>query len=476
MFDVLVIGAGPGGYVAAIRAAQLGLQVACVDAWCDENKQPSPGGTCLNVGCIPSKALIESSELYHKAQHEFTMHGIHFEQVKVDLHKMLARKDQVVRELTQGVSALFAANKIKFFHGHASFLQQHQVKVTSINGNSSELLEAKNIIIATGSTPSPLASVPFDHQHIVDSTGALAFTEVPKRLGIIGAGVIALELGSVWQRLGAEVTLYKTRPGLLPEADESIAKEATKYFQQQGLQFKTGVNIKEVKVIDGECDLRFEMNNQEQLDRHDKIIVAIGRRPNTENLFKNDIGVQLDAKGFIQVDEFCQTQVNTIFAIGDVVRGPMLAHKAEEEGVMVAERIAGEHALAVLKTVPAVIYTDPEIAWVGQTEQQLKQANIPYRVGSFPFNANGRARAINNTKGLIKILAHEHTDRILGVHMIGPQVSELIAQAKIAMDFQASSEDLCLTMFAHPTLSEAFHEAAFSVQGRAIHAVQKKAR
>ena len=473
-FDVIVIGAGPGGYVAAIRCAQLGLKTACIDEWIDKDNKASPGGTCLNVGCIPSKALIESSELYERSLHELSDHGIAVSGVKLDIKKMLARKDKVVKELTSGVAALFAANKITFFHGRGVLAKDKTVALTQIGKKKAETLAAKNIIIATGSSPRELPAGPFDHKNIVDSTGALEFTKVPKRLGIIGAGVIALELGSVWRRLGSEVFLLKSSNSFLPEADQQIAKEALKYFTQQGVEVRMGAKISEIKSSDKQVSVSYEDEKGKHTEAVDKLVVAVGRTPNSANAIDDSLKEIIDERGFVKVDEFCRTSVAGIYAIGDVVRGPMLAHKASEEGVAVAELIVGQHAKVDLETVPSVIYTDPEVAWVGLTEEQTKKQNIPYNVGVFPFNANGRARALGNIKGLIKVIAHAETDRVLGVHIIGPQASEIVAQAKIAIEFCASSEDLAMTMFAHPTLSEAFHEAALSVEGRAIHAVQAK--
>jgi len=475
-FDVIVVGAGPGGYVAAIRCAQLGLKTACIDEWIDQSGKSSLGGTCLNVGCIPSKAMIESSELYEKSLHDMAVHGIKLKDVQLDLKTLLARKDKVVTELTSGIAALFGANKITFVHGRGTLQANKTVEVVLNDGNN-QSLTAKNIIIATGSSPTELKLAPFDGKTVVDSTGALSFDKVPKKLGVIGAGVIALELGSVWRRLGSEVTMFKSRDNFLPTADKQIGPEALKQFKAQGLDFCMGVKITACTVKKNKVTLEYEDQEGKQKAEFDKIIVAVGRNPNSEHVLGDNAGVNVTDRGFIEVDEFCQTSAEGIYAIGDVVRGPMLAHKASEEGVVVAEIIAGHKVLPIdLDTVPSVIYTAPEIAWVGKTEQELSEAGIKYKVGSFPFNANGRARAINETDGFIKVLADEQTDRVLGVHMIGPQSSELIMQAKIAMDFGSSSEDLAMTMFAHPTLSEAFHEAALSVDGRAIHAVQAKKR
>jgi len=473
-YDVCIIGAGPGGYVAAIRCAQLGLKTVCIDDWVDAEDKASPGGTCLNVGCIPSKALIESSELYEHTSHDLASHGIKVNDVKLDLKKMLARKDQVVKDLTSGVAALFMANKITFLHGRGTLKANKVVDVVLRDGQS-ETINAKNVIIATGSSPTELPVAPYDHETIVDSTGALSFSKVPKKLGVIGAGVIALELGSVWRRLGADVTMFKSRDNFLPTADAQMGAEALKQFKTQGLSFCMGVKITTCTVKNKKVTVEYENKDGNQKETFDKLIVAVGRAPNSPGVFDKDSGVQVDERGFIKVNEFCETVVAGVYAIGDVVRGPMLAHKSSEEGMIAAEKIAGHSPLPVdLNTVPSVIYTAPEIAWVGMTEPEAEKAGIKINIGSFPFSANGRARAINDTTGFIKVIANAVTDRVVGVHIIGPQASELIMQAKIAMDFGASSEDLAMTMFAHPTLSETLHEAALSVDGRAIHAVQKK--
>ncbi len=473
-FDVCVIGAGPGGYVAAIRCAQLGLKTVCIDDWVDAEDKASPGGTCLNVGCIPSKALIESSELYEHTSHDLASHGIKVSDVKLDLKKMLTRKDQVVKDLTSGVAALFMANKITFLHGRGT-LKANKVVDVALRDGKTETINAKNVIIATGSSPTELPVAPYDHETIVDSTGALSFSKVPKKLGVIGAGVIALELGSVWRRLGADVTMFKSRDNFLPTADAQVAVEALKQFKAQGLSFCMGVKITACTVKNKKVTVEYEDKEGKQKEIFDKLIVAVGRAPNSPGVIDKDSGVKIDERGFIKVNEFCETDVAGVYAIGDVVRGPMLAHKGSEEGMVAAEKIAGHLPLPVdLNTVPSVIYTAPEIAWVGMTEPEAENAGIKVNVGSFPFNANGRARAINETTGFIKVIANAVTDRIVGVHIIGPQASELIMQAKIAMDFGSSSEDLAMTMFAHPTLSETLHEAALSVDGRAIHAVQKK--
>lgn len=474
-FDVIVIGAGPGGYVAAIRCAQLGLKTACIDEWVNKEDKASPGGTCLNVGCIPSKALIESSEIYEHTLHEHASHGVKVKEVKLDLKTMLQRKDKVVNELTSGVAALFMANKITFIHGRGTLIANKQVAVELKDGSNDEL-SANNIIIATGSTPSEMKVAPYDYKNIVDSTGALEFPKVPKKLGLIGAGVIALELGSVWRRLGSDVTLFKSSKTFLPTADSNVAAEALKQFEEQGLKFKMGVKITAANVKNNKVTLEYEDEAGPQKDTFDKLIVAIGRTPCSEVVSK-EAGVNIGERGFIEVNEFCETNVPGVYAIGDVVRGPMLAHKASEEGVVAAERIAGHKPLPInLDTVPSVIYTAPEVAWVGQTEEEAKKSGVNVRTGMFPYSANGRARAIGETDGFIKVIANADTDRILGIHMIGAQASELIANAKIAMDFGSSVEDLAITMFAHPTLSETLHEAVLSADGRAIHAVQAKKR
>jgi len=473
-FDVVVIGAGPGGYVAAIRCAQLGLKTACIDDWTNEKSEASPGGTCLNVGCIPSKALIESSELYEHTLNEHIEHGIKVDKVTLDLKTMLARKDKVVTELTSGVAALFMANKIKFFHGRGVLKADKQVDVILHDGKN-ESLKAKNVILATGSSPTELPIAPYKDKIIVDSTGAQSFDRVPKKLGVIGAGVIALELGSVWRRLGSDVTMFKSRDNFLPTADVDVGKEALTQFKAQGLKFCMGVKITACSVVGKKVTLEYEDKEEKHSLTFDKLIVAVGRAPNSVGVLDESSQVTVDERGFVVVDEFCRTNVDGVYGIGDLVRGPMLAHKGSEEGIVVAEIIAGEKPLPInLDTVPSVIYTAPEIAWVGKTEQELKSEGTSYKVGKFPFSANGRARAINDTHGFIKVISHTVTDRILGVHMIGPQSSELIGQAKIAMEFGSSTEDLQMTMFAHPTLSETFHEAVLSVDGKAVHAVQAK--
>ena len=473
-FDVVVIGAGPAGYVASIRCAQLGLSTACVDAWSDESGKPVLGGTCLNVGCIPSKALLESSELYSKAEHEFSNHGIHVKIAELDLAQMMRRKTKIVKELTQGIDGLFHANKVKLFSGHGRLHNPGQVSVQNSGSNEITLLNAKTIILATGSRPTELPSLPIDQKYIVDSTGALNFDRVPKRLGIIGAGVIGLELGTVWHRLGAQVKLFEALPTFLPAADAQIALEALRMYQTQGLEFSFNARVTHVEVKNEQVTVHCEEQGQTRVHQVDRLVVAVGRKPNSEHLVSDSVKLNLDARGFVQVDDQCRTNIENVYAIGDLVRGPMLAHKGSEEGIMVAELIAGHYARVNYENIPSVVYTHPELAWVGQTEQALKENKHPYRAGVFPFAASGRARAAGDTAGLVKVIADADTDRLLGVHMIGPHCSELIMQAVIANEFSASAEDLALTMFAHPTLSEAFHEAALAVDNRAIHIAKAK--
>ncbi len=472
-FDVVVIGGGPGGYIAAIRAAQLGLKAACIDEAARPDGRPALGGTCTNVGCIPSKALLQSSENYEHAGHQFAEHGIEIKGLSVDIAKMLARKDKVVEQNNDGIAFLLRKNKVEFFHGRGSFAGASQaagadVIEIKVAGKSAETLLAKHVIVATGSNPRALPGADFDEKTILSNTGALAITEVPKRVGVIGAGVIGLEMGSVWRRLGAEVTILEALPAFLGAVDEQIAKEAAKIFAKQGLAIHTGVKITKVtskKTVTVEYT---DSAGTAQSAAFDKLIVSIGRVPNTTGLEAAAIGVKLDERGFVAVDDNCRTSVANVWAIGDVVRGPMLAHKAEEEGVAVAERIAGRQGHVDFNTVPWVIYTSPEISWVGQTEQQLKVAGIEYRAGVFPFMANGRARALGDTTGMVKMLADAKTDRILGVHIIGPMASELIAEAVVAMEFGASSEDIAIICHAHPSLSEAMKEAALAVDKRTL--------
>lgn len=473
-YDVIVIGAGPAGYVAAIRCAQLGLKTACVDNWFNKEGKSSLGGTCLNVGCIPSKALLESSELYEKALSQFKEHGIKVKSITLDLKKMIQRKEQVVKELTSGISALFATNGITLLSGHGRLIADKQVEVTYNKGGNKEIFNGQHIILAPGSLPKVFSDVPYTDNLIVDSTGALEFDSVPESIAIIGAGVIGLELGSVWRRLGSKINIFEFSKTLLPFADKQISQQATKLLKKQGLQFHFGTSVAGAEINNNQVCLTFENSEGKQKECFDKVIVAIGREPNVGKVFTKDAGVKLDEQGFIEVDHQCQTNNKGVYAIGDAVRGPMLAHKGSEEGMMVAELIAGQSARVNYETIPFVVYTEPELAWCGKTEQELKERGQQYHVGTFPFTANGRARATAQTDGLIKILADAKTDRVLGVHMLGPHVSELIAQAVIAMEFGSSSEDLALTMFAHPSLSEAMHEAALDVEARAIHKARAK--
>ncbi|HEY7802950.1 MAG TPA: dihydrolipoyl dehydrogenase [Orrella sp.] len=469
-FDVVVIGAGPGGYIAAIRAAQLGMKVACIDAWQNGKGGPAPGGTCTNVGCIPSKALLQSSEHFEQVNHHFGEHGIDVKGVTLKLDKMLGRKNDVVKQNNDGILYLFKKNKVEFFHGTGSFAGQadgsYQVKVS---GTSDADLVAKHVIVATGSSPRELPGLPFDEKQVLSNDGALNIDAVPKRIGVIGAGVIGLEMGSVWRRLGAEVTVLEAMPQFLAAVDETIAKEAAKVFKQQGLNIHMGVKIGEIKKTARTITVPWtDADGKEQKLIVDKLIVSIGRVPYTGGLDATKVGLKLDERGFVEVDGDCKTNLPNVWAVGDVVRGPMLAHKAEEEGVAVAERIAGQHGHVNFNTIPWVIYTAPEIAWVGQTEQQLKADGVKYKSGSFPFMANGRARAIGDTTGMVKILADAQTDEVLGVHIIGPVASELIAEAVTIMEFRGAAEDIARICHAHPTLSEAMKEAALAVDKRTL--------
>jgi dihydrolipoamide dehydrogenase len=475
-YDVVIIGAGPAGYVGAIRCAQLGLKTAVVDQWLDRHNKPALGGTCLNTGCIPSKALLESSELFAQARHGFSAHGIGISSATLDLAAMMARKDKVVDELTQGIAGLFKAHRITWLPGRGKLLNNKHVEVTPNGKDPAVTLQAQHVILAAGSSPVHIAAAPLQGDVIVDSTGALEFSSVPKRLGIIGAGVIGLELGSVWRRLGSEVLLLEAQETFLSIADEQVAAEALRQFTKQGLEVRLGTRVMACKVMDKEVEVEYQDKDGAHKTRVDKLIVAVGRRPNSEGLFSKESELLLDEWGYIHVDEQCHTNLPGVYAIGDAVRGPMLAHKGSEEGIMVAELIAGQSARVNYDTIPSVIYTLPEVAWVGKTEQALKATGVNYRVGKFPFAASGRAKAANDTVGFIKVLADAGSDRLLGVHMIGAHCSELISQAVIAMTCGASSEDLAMTMFAHPTLTEALHEAALALHGRAIHIAQPKKR
>ena len=466
-FDVFVIGGGPGGYIAAIRAAQLGLKTACADDWRGGDGKPALGGTCTNVGCIPSKALLQSSEYFEQAGHHFADHGVKVKGLELDLAQMLKRKEKVVKASNDGVLYLFRKNKIQFFHGRGSFARSaadgYEITVDK------ESLKATHVIIATGSTPRALPGVEFDEKLILSNTGALAIADVPKRLGVIGAGVVGLEMGSVWRRLGAEVTILEALPTFLGAADEQIAREAAKIFAKQGLAIELGVAI--TRVSQQKKIVSVQYTNSESSSKIlecDRLIVSIGRAANTSGLNAAALGLKLDERGFVAVDEECRTNLPNVWAIGDVVRGPMLAHKAEEEGVAVAERIVGQKPHVDFNTVPWVIYTAPEIAWVGETEQQLKARNAAYRAGSFPFAANARARALGEAGGLVKFLADAKSDAILGVHILGPFAGELIAEAVVAMEFGGSAEDIGIICHAHPSLSEAMKDAALAVDKRAL--------
>ena len=466
-FDVVVIGGGPGGYIAAIRAAQLGFNTACIDEWKNDKGGPAPGGTCTNVGCIPSKALLQSSEHFEHAGHSFADHGIGLKDLTIDVKKMLGRKDTVVKQNNDGILYLFKKNKVSFFHGRGAFAKAvdggHAVTV------GDETLVGKHVIVATGSNARALPGTPFDEETVLSNDGALRIGAVPKKLGLIGAGVIGLEMGSVWRRLGAEVTVLEGLPTFLGAVDEQIAKEAHKAFVKQGLKIELGVKVGEIKAGKKGVSVAYTTaKGESQTLDVDKLIVSIGRVPNTTGLNAEAVGLKLDERGAIVVDADCRTNLPGVWAVGDVVRGPMLAHKAEEEGVAVAERIAGQHGHVNFNTIPWVIYTSPEIAWVGETEQQLKARGAAYKAGTFPFMANGRARALGDTTGMVKFLADAKTDEILGVHIVGPMASELIAEAVVAMEFKASAEDIARICHAHPSLSEATKEAALAVDKRTL--------
>ncbi|MBT8114749.1 MAG: dihydrolipoyl dehydrogenase [Arenicella sp.] len=469
-FDVIVIGAGPGGYVAAIRCAQLGLNTACVDDWQDADGQPSLGGTCLNVGCIPSKALLDSTEKASHAAHDFADHGISVGNVSVDVPKMIERKDGIVSNLTKGIAGLFKANKVTSLHGRGRLLKNKQVEVST--GKEVAVYEADHVIMAVGSVPVSIPVAKVDNELILDNVGALNIKKTPKKLGVIGAGVIGLELGSVWNRLGAEVTILEALDTFLPPVDKQLAREAQRIFSKdQAMDIKLGAMVTATRTNKKSVRVTYTYKDEEHSDTFDALIVAVGRRPNTSDIAADDAGLKLDEHGRIEVDEHCRTSIDSVYAVGDAVSGPMLAHKASHEGVAVAEQIAGQAAHINHATVPWVIYTHPEIAWVGINEEQAKQQGINYKTGFFPFAANGRALAMNEKGGRIKMIADADTDRILGVHILGPNASELIAEAVLAMEYSASSEDVARTVHAHPTLSEAMHEAALAVDGRALHKV-----
>jgi dihydrolipoamide dehydrogenase len=471
-FDVIVIGAGPAGYVAAIRAAQNGLSVACLDNWKNYDGSTAFGGTCLNAGCIPSKALLESSELYHRAKEEFATHGISTGKVAIDVAAMQKRKAGIVKQLTGGITALFKANKVTGLQGTGRFLGDGKVELTTHDGES-RALSATHVVLATGSQPIELPFMPFDGEVIVDSWGALEFDAVPQRLGVIGAGVIGLELGSVWSRLGAQVTVLEAMDDFLFMADRQLARDAQRQFKRQGLDIRLGAMVKGAEKGKDGVTLTYEDKKGKQTVTVDKVVVAVGRRPYTDGLLVEGTGVELDERGFIRVDDECRTGVPNVWAVGDVVRGPMLAHKGSEEGVMVADLIAGEVSEVNYDVIPSVIYTAPEIAWVGKTEEQAKESGIAYKVGTFSFAANGRAKGMEQAVGMVKMVVSADDDEIIGVHIIGPMAGELIGEMVVAMEFSSSAEDIQRIIHAHPTLSEAIHEAALSADGRAIHAINK---
>ena len=474
-YDVVIIGSGPAGYVAAIKAAQLGLKVACVEQWLDDSDNMQLGGTCLNVGCIPSKALLDSSHKFADVRDNLAVHGITVKKADIDIPAMLARKDQIVSQLTGGITGLFKHNGVTPISGVGKVLVGAKVEVTDNKGNV-QVLDASNVIIAAGSVPVSIAPAPIDDEHIIDSTGALMLTEVPVRLGVIGAGVIGLELGSVWRRLGSEVVMLEALDEFLPMMDVQIAKEAGKIFKKQGLDIRLGARVIGTEVKKGKVEVTYTSAGGEHTELFDKLIVAVGRRPRSEELFSSDSGITLDERGFIYVNDNCETEAPHVYAVGDIVRGLMLAHKASEEGVMVVERIAGKQSQMNYDCIPSVIYTHPEIAAVGQTEQELKADGIECKIGVFPFAASGRALAANDSDGIVKMIADAETDRILGCHIIGPSAADLVQQVVIAMEFGSSAEDLALTVFGHPTLSEAVHEAALAVDGQAIHIANRKKR
>lgn len=478
-YDVVVIGSGPAGYVAAIRCAQLGFKTACIEKWLNKADKTVFGGTCLNVGCIPSKALLDSSHKYMEAQSHFEAHGISVGKVAIDVPAMIARKDKVVDQLTSGIAGLFKANKVDGIAGTGKVTGANKVVVTDKDGKQEEFT-AKHIIIAAGSVPIDIPPTPIDHETIVDSTGALEFQEVPKRLGVIGAGVIGLELGSVWARLGAKVTVLEALDDFLPMVDRQIAKESMKILSKQGLEIKMGSRVSGSKLggkgAKKTVTVEYTDKDGEKTETFDKLIVAVGRRPYTDSLLDESVGVEKDERGFIKVNEQCATSIPSIFAVGDIVRGPMLAHKGMEEGVMVAERLADKKTQVNYDLVPSVIYTHPEIAWVGKNEEELKEEGVEVNIGVFPFVASGRALAANDADGMVKLIADAKTDRILGCHIVGASAADLLQQIVIAMEFSASAEDIGLTMFSHPALSEAVHEAALAANGHAIHIGNRKRR
>jgi dihydrolipoamide dehydrogenase len=474
-YDVVVIGSGPAGYVAAIKAAQLGFRTACVEQWLDDKGKIQLGGTCLNVGCIPSKALLDSSYKFAETRDSLAVHGISVKKVEINVPAMLARKDKIILQLTGGIAGLFKHNGVTAISGKARVLVGAKVEVTDHQGHV-QVLEAGNVIIAVGSVPVSIPPAPIDNENIIDSTGALELAEVPRRLGVIGAGVIGLELGSVWRRLGSEVVMLEALDEFLPMMDVQIAREAGKIFKKQGLDIRLGARVTRAEVKNGSVEVTYSSADGEHTECFDKLIVAVGRRPRSEGLFASDSGITLDERGFIYVNDNCETEAPHVYAVGDIVRGPMLAHKGSEEGIMVVERIAGKQAQINYDCIPSVIYTHPEIAAVGKTEQELKADGVEYKIGVFPFAASGRALSADEPDGLVKLIVHAETDRILGCHIVGPSAADLVQQVVIAMEFGSSAEDLALTVFGHPTLSEAVHEAALAVDGHAIHIANRKKR
>ncbi|MEX0607499.1 MAG: dihydrolipoyl dehydrogenase [Halofilum sp. (in: g-proteobacteria)] len=468
-YDVVVVGAGPAGYVCAIRCAQLGLSTACVDNLMNKQGQPALGGTCLNFGCIPSKELLESSQRYAEVRDHPDRYGIQISDAQMDVPAMVASKDKTVVELTQGIEGLFKTNGVDWIQGSGQLQGERRVRVTPRDGEPHSV-EARQVILAPGSQPVEIGAAPLTDTRIVSSTGALDWEAPPKRLGVIGAGVIGLEMGSVWCRLGSEVTLLEAMDVFLADVDREAARAAHKSFKRQGLDIRLGARVMSSDLRDnGEIVVHYEDSEGARELTVDGLIVAVGRRPNTEGIVSDEIELIFDERGYIHVDENYETSIPGVYAIGDAIEGPMLAHKGSEEGVAVAEALSGQHAHVNYEAIPWVIYTHPEIAWVGQNEEQLTHAGVPYRVGTFPFLASGRAKAMHDTDGLVKVIAHAETDRVLGVHIVGPHASELIGQAVMALEFEASAEDIMRTVFAHPTLSEALHEAALGVDGRPLH-------
>lgn len=472
-YDVVVIGGGPGGYAAAIKAAHLGLSVACIDKYINKNGKPTLGGTCANVGCIPSKALLDSSWKYLEAQEGLEVHGITVGKVKIDVPAMIGRKDAIVEKQTGGVAMLLQVNGVQYLQGAGKLLAGKKVEFTPHEGDA-EIISAENVILATGSEPIALPVAPIHDDLIVDNCGALEFTSAPKTLGVIGAGIIGLELGSVWARLGSEVVVIEAQDAFLPMVDRQVGKELFKSLKKQGLDIRLGARLTGTNIAGKKVNIEYTDASGDQSLSVDKLIVAVGRRPYTQDLFTVDSGVNLDERGYIFVNNNCRTDVPGVFAIGDIVRGPALAHKATEEGVMVAELIAGHQTQINYDCIPSVVYTHPEVAWVGLSEEQAKAQGDEFKTGTFAFAANGRAVAANETTGFVKVISDEKTDRVLGVHIVGPQASEIIMQAVIAMEFGASTEDLQMMVFAHPGLSEVLHEAMLDVDGKAIHSAKKR--